>query len=113
MFDEADLLLSGGYGAQMRIIWDALRACKAHLGGCRGKVGIGRSQRECTGSIRGPQRSISAVDAIEPGAVEWRQDGLAYPLAEREAGDLGRPFRALQGGRGIDPRDIGALNFKR
>lgn len=26
MFDEADLLLSGGYGAQMRIIWDALRA---------------------------------------------------------------------------------------
>lgn len=26
VFDEADLLLSGGYGAQMRIIWDALRA---------------------------------------------------------------------------------------
>lgn len=26
VFDEADLLLSGGYGAQMRIIWDALRS---------------------------------------------------------------------------------------
>lgn len=26
VFDEADLLLSGAYGAQMRIIWDALRA---------------------------------------------------------------------------------------
>lgn len=26
VFDEADLLLSGGYGAQMRILWDALRA---------------------------------------------------------------------------------------
>jgi hypothetical protein len=26
VFDESDLLLSGGYGAQMRIIWDALRA---------------------------------------------------------------------------------------
>lgn len=26
VFDEADLLLSGGYGAQMRIVWDALRA---------------------------------------------------------------------------------------
>ncbi|KAL4422948.1 hypothetical protein ABPG75_009145 [Micractinium tetrahymenae] len=26
VFDEADLLLSGGYGAQMRIIWGALRA---------------------------------------------------------------------------------------
>lgn len=25
VFDEADLLLSGGYGAQMRILWDALR----------------------------------------------------------------------------------------
>ena len=26
VFDAADLLLAGGYGAQMRIIWDALRA---------------------------------------------------------------------------------------
>lgn len=25
VFDEADLLLAGGYGAQMRILWDALR----------------------------------------------------------------------------------------
>lgn len=45
VFDEADLLLSGAYGAQMRIIWDALRAgdrlhaarrvC-AEVRGCRG-----------------------------------------------------------------------------
>ena len=70
VFDEADLLLSGGYGAQMRIIWDALR------GGDR----LHAARRLCAQVRRGVGRGGRAGRAALLGAAGRGDDVEAGPV---------------------------------